>query len=95
VDDNNRTNADDRRRLLHEMEVERNQLVRNIETCRIRDIDRPFIGEWSLKDIVGTWRAKVKSCRFERIARRQAPILLTSTRRPSTNGNQDYGAEVT
>ena len=46
-------NADERRRLLHDLEVERNQLVRNIETCRIRDIEHPFIGEWSLKDIVG------------------------------------------
>ena len=27
--------------------------MRNIETCRIRDIEHPFIGEWSLKDIVG------------------------------------------
>jgi hypothetical protein len=53
ADDNVRTLADDRRRLLHEMEVERNQLWRNIEWCRIRDIDRPFVAEWSLKDIVG------------------------------------------
>jgi hypothetical protein len=54
--------TDERRRLLHELEVERNQLVRNIETCRIRDIERPFIGEWSLKDIVGhvaSWEAEV------------------------------------
>ncbi|MCK9520560.1 MAG: hypothetical protein M0R74_16275 [Dehalococcoidia bacterium] len=52
-DDNARTLADDRRRLLHEMEVERNQVWRNIEWCRIRDIDRPFVARWSLKDIVG------------------------------------------
>ena len=48
-----RVRADERRRLLNELELERNQLVRNIETCRIRDIDRPFIGDWTLKDIVG------------------------------------------
>lgn len=61
VDDDSRTRADERRRLLGELELERNQLVRNIETCRIRDIERPFIGEWSLKDIVGhvaTWEAE-------------------------------------
>jgi hypothetical protein len=54
--------ADERRRLLHALDVERNQLVRNIETCRIRDIEQPFIGEWSLKDIVGhvaSWEAEV------------------------------------
>jgi hypothetical protein len=53
--------SDERRRLLHELEVERNQLMRNIETCRIRDIEHPFIGEWSLKDIVGhiaSWEAE-------------------------------------
>ncbi|MGE5597452.1 MAG: DinB family protein, partial [Hyphomicrobiales bacterium] len=52
-DDDTRSLADDRRRLMGELEVERNQLLRNIEWCRIRDIDRPFVGEWSLKDIAG------------------------------------------
>jgi hypothetical protein len=59
--DDMRGAADERRRLLHELEVERNQLFRNIETCRIRDIEHPFIGEWSLKDIVGhvaSWEAE-------------------------------------
>ena len=62
MDDDARALADERRRLLHELEVERNQLIRNIETCRIRDIDRPFIGDWSLRDIVGhvsSWEAEV------------------------------------
>ncbi len=47
-----------------ELELERNQLIRNIETCRIRDIERPFVGQWSLKDIVGhvaSWEAEVVS----------------------------------
>ena len=60
-DDDIRARADERRRVLNELELERKQLVRNIETCRIRDIDRPFIGEWSLKDIVGhvaSWEAE-------------------------------------
>jgi len=60
-DDDVRVRSDERRRLLNEFEVERNQLIRNIETCRIRDIDRPFIGDWSLKDIVGhvaSWEAE-------------------------------------
>lgn len=62
TDDDTRSRADERRRMMGELELERNQLIRNIETCRIRDIDRPFIGEWSLKDIVGhvaTWEAEV------------------------------------
>jgi hypothetical protein len=63
-DDDVRARADERRRLLAELELERKQLIRNIETCRIRDIDRPFIGEWSLKDIVGhvaSWEAEYVS----------------------------------
>src|SRR5215204_5751373 len=62
ADDDVRLRADERRRMLNELEVERNQLIRNIETCRIRDIDRPFIDKWSLKDIVGhvaSWEAEV------------------------------------
>ena len=64
ADDDARGRADDRRRLAGELELERNQLIRNIETCRIRDIDRPFIDSWSLKDIVGhiaSWEAEVVS----------------------------------
>jgi hypothetical protein len=53
TDDDVRALTDERRRLMHELELERNQLIRNIETCRIRDIERPFIDQWSLKDIVG------------------------------------------
>jgi uncharacterized damage-inducible protein DinB len=60
-DDDVRVRSDERRRLLGELELERNQLLRNIETCRIRDIDRPFIGDWSLKDIV----AHVVACESE------------------------------
>ncbi len=62
TDDDVRGRADERRRLLSELDLERNQLIRNIETCRIRDIDRAFIGDWSLKDIVGhvaSWEAEV------------------------------------
>jgi hypothetical protein len=61
-DDDIRTRADERRRLLAQLELERNQFIRNVETCRIRDIERPFIGEWSVKDIVGhiaSWEAEV------------------------------------
>ena len=62
TDDDARTLADERRRLLGRLELERNQLIRNIEFCRIRDIDRPFIGDWSVKDIAGhlaSWEAEV------------------------------------
>lgn len=78
ADDDASTLADERRRLLGRLELERNQLLRNIETCRIRDIDRPFIGEWSLKDIVGhiaSWEAEVVAAfREEREGKR--PGLL-------------------
>jgi len=63
-DDDERSFSDERRRILGELELERKQFIRNIETCRIRDIERPFIGEWSLKDIVGhvaSWEAEVVS----------------------------------
>ncbi|MFN8616112.1 MAG: hypothetical protein U0837_03365 [Dehalococcoidia bacterium] len=38
TDDDARVLTDERRRLMHELEVERNQLIRNIETCRIRGL---------------------------------------------------------
>jgi hypothetical protein len=52
TDDDVRVRADERRRLLAEFELERNQLIRNIETCRLRDITGPFIGAWSILDII-------------------------------------------
>lgn len=36
-----------------ELELERNQLIRNVETCRLRDIVSPFIGQWTILDIIG------------------------------------------
>ena len=44
------------------LELEFNQVIRNVDACRIRDIERPLIGAWSLKDIVGhlaSWDAEV------------------------------------
>lgn len=61
-DDDVRGRGDERRRLISELELERNQFLRNVEFCRIRDIDQPFIGDWSVKDIVGhvaSWEAEV------------------------------------
>ncbi len=52
TDEDIRARADERRRLLAEVELERNQLLRNIETCRLRDITHSFIGEWSVLDIM-------------------------------------------
>ncbi len=78
AEDDTRTLADERRRLLGRLEVERNQLIRNIETCRIRDIDRPFIGDWSLKDIVGhvaSWEAEVVLAFRELREGRRPPLL--------------------
>ena len=51
-DDDTRVRADERRRLMAELELERNQLVRNVETCRLRDITAPFIGAWTVLDIM-------------------------------------------
>lgn len=51
-DDDVRVRADERRRLMGELELERNQLIRNIETCRLRDITAPFINGWTVLDIM-------------------------------------------
>lgn len=84
TDDNATTGADERRRLLDELERERNQLLRNIEFCRIRDIDRPFVDRWSLKDIVGhvaSWEAEViVSLQALREGRRPAILDLERSR---------------
>lgn len=77
-DDDIRGRGDDRRRILAELELERNQLLRNVEYCRIRDIDHPFIGEWSVKDIVGhvaTWEAEVITALGDVKAGRRPRIL--------------------
>ncbi len=92
MDDKDRTAADDRRRLLHELEVERNQLLRNVETCRIRDIDRPFVGDWSLKDIVGhvaSWEAEVVSALRE-LREGKRPALLEFDQTTINEWNQDH-----
>lgn len=91
-DDDVRNLADDRRRLLHELEVERNQLVRNIETCRIRDIERPFMGDWSLKDIVGhvaSWEAETVSA-FRELREGKRPALLDFHQDTLDQWNQDH-----
>jgi hypothetical protein len=69
---------DERRRLMADLLLERNQLIRNVETCRIRDIDRPFIGAWSLKDIVGhvaSWEAEVVSALRDLQAGKRPAVL--------------------
>ena len=90
--DDMRGAADERRRLLHSLEVERNQLIRNIETCRIRDIDRAFIGEWSLKDIVGhvaSWEAEVVSG-LRDVKRGKRPAVLDFDDSTTNAWNQDH-----
>ena len=90
--DDLRSRADERRRILNELELERNQLIRNIETCRIRDIDRPFSGEWSLKDIVGhvaSWEAEVVTAiRESREGRR--PAIRDFDRAKLNEWNRDH-----
>ena len=84
--------ADDRRRLTAELDLERKQLIRNIETCRIRDIDRHFIGDWSLKDIVGhvaSWEAEVVSALRE-LAEGKRPTLLDFNDANLDRWNKDH-----
>lgn len=87
-----RSLSEARHRLLAELERERNQLLRNIETCRIRDIEHPFIGDWSLKDIVGhvaTWEAEVVlALRQLRMGRR--PAILDFDRAHIDEWNQEH-----
>jgi len=82
----------ERHRLLAELERERNQLLRNIETCRIRDIERPFIGEWSLKDIVGhvaTWEAEVVLA-LRQLREGRRPAILDFDRAHLDEWNQEH-----
>ncbi|HCV00003.1 MAG: hypothetical protein CL897_05400 [Dehalococcoidia bacterium] len=91
-EDDTRSFADDRRRLLGELELERNQLLRNIETCRIRDIERPMIEEWSLKDIVGhvaSWEAEVVSA-LRDAQRGQRPKIFDFNEDRTDAWNQDH-----
>ena len=43
AENDTRTHADERRRLIGQLEKDRAQLLRNIETCRIRDIESPIV----------------------------------------------------
>ena len=92
MDDDAKGLADERRRFLHELEVERNQLIRNIETCRIRDIERAFLGEWSLKDAVGhvaSWEAEVTTS-FRDLRQGRRPGLLDFDEALLDRWNQDH-----
>lgn len=92
AEDDTRTYADERRRLLSDLERERNQVIRNIETCRIRDIERPFIGEWSLKDIVGhisSWEAEVIVA-LRQLAEGKQPDLLRFEPSRVAEWNRDH-----
>lgn len=84
--------SETRRRLIAELELERNQLLRNIETCRIRDIDRPFIGQWSLKDIVGhvaSWEAEIVS-NLRELREGKRPSLLDFDETELDGWNRDH-----
>ncbi len=90
--DDSRAYADERRRMLHQLDVERAQLIRNIETCRIRDIERPFIGAWSLKDIVGhvaSWEAEIVAA-LRQIERGTRPALLDFDESTLDEWNRDH-----
>lgn len=92
TEDDPRTLADERRRLLGRLQLERKQLLRNIEYCRIRDIDRPFIAEWSLKDIVGhlaSWEAEVVTALRE-LREGKRPALLDFAPGAINKWNHDH-----
>ena len=87
-----RSYADERRRILVELERERKQFVRNVEACRIRDIDRTFIGEWSLKDIiahVASWEAEVVTA-FRELREGKRPGIFDFDRSSLDEWNQDH-----
>lgn len=91
-DNDTSTYADERRRTVHELERERNQLLRNIETCRIRDIDHPLVGDWSLKDIVAhvaSWEAEVVFA-LKQIAAGHHPALLSFDQSTLDAWNADH-----
>lgn len=92
MDDGTSTTADERRRLLAELELERNQFIRNVETCRIRDIERTFIGQWSLKDIVGhvaSWEAEVVTA-LRDLAFGRRPAILDFAEADLDRWNEDH-----
>jgi hypothetical protein len=92
ADEDARALSDERRRLMNELELERNQLIRNIETCRIRDIDRPFIDEWSVKDIVGhvaSWEAEFVSA-LRDVRNGQRPALKDLDAEHEDKWNRDH-----
>ncbi len=92
AEDDTRSFADDRRRLLGELQLERNQLLRNIETCRIRDIERPMIDQWSLKDIIGhvaSWEAEVISA-LRDVQEGRRPAILDFENERIDAWNQDH-----
>lgn len=92
TDDNAISAADEARRLVSQLEVEFHQVIRNIEACRIRDIERPLIGEWSLKDIVGhlaSWEAEVVSS-FRELREGRRPRLLDFDQATLDEWNNDH-----
>jgi len=92
ADDDTQTFADERRRLLQRLEMEFHQVVRNVEACRIRDIDRAFIGHWSLKDIVGhmaSWEAEVVTA-FRELREGRRPALLDFDESKLDEWNNDH-----
>ena len=92
MEEDSRSFSDERLRLLHEMEVERNQLVRNIETCRIRDIEHRFIDDWSLKDIVGHINSRESEvvAGFHDLKNGKPPESLDLDQERTNDWNQDH-----
>lgn len=74
------------------LELEFNQFVRNVEACRIRDIEQTFIGEWSLKDIVGhvfEWEAQVITA-IRELREGRRPAILDFDESKLDEWNQDH-----
>lgn len=93
-DDDIRGRGDERRRILAELELERNQLLRNVDYCRIRDIDQPFIDAWSVKDIVGhvaSWEAEVITS-IQEVRQGRRPHILDFDEARHDEWNADHMA---
>jgi hypothetical protein len=69
---------DEKRLTLHQLQVERNQLLRNVRNTRVKDIENAFVGEWSVKDVVchvAIWEREVVKA-LEQIRAGKHPEIL-------------------
>jgi hypothetical protein len=69
---------DERRQVLAALDVDRNQLLRNVQMSRVRDIENAYIGDWSVKEIVApvaAWEREVVTALQEARAGKHPAIM--------------------